>query len=434
MQETDSSQGAGAPIAKPEIGAAPAPGKTKPKWDPKGKRNIFIVGGVVGTAGLMLLGLSLSGRSEHNHEPSRPSSATQAQAYQVVPGGVVVSQSDRDALIKADDARLEAARQQGQSAMGNPIPTNSMSLMPNPAQGAAGQPVVQAAAPQLQPQPQPQAQPQPQPQPQAQAQADQAKLQGLEKQMGMMMSAWGYGDSQAGKGPSSYVRTSQRAQAQSPAQGQGQAAGSNAGQQNHDGDPIVVSSYDQSYGAETLGPIDTDTPGKLRARILTGPLTGAVVVGTARRIGTQGVQFDFTTASFKGKAVKVSAYGVDMQDSGDVVRGDYDARIMQRFVFPVLADGLKAYAGARAQTGTQVIAINVPGSAYGATGATQVPVPSAEQAREAMYSAGAGQVGQILKSGPQDGHITLDVRTQFGIVFEQPVYRSDIEGTPIKAQ
>jgi hypothetical protein len=91
---------------------------------------------------------------------------------------------------------------------------------------------------------------------------------------------------------------------------------------------------------------------------------------------------------------------------------------------------VKAYAGARAQVGTTVIAIPIPGAGGAGivTGGQQTPTPSAEQARNAMYSSGANQVSRALATGPQDGHVTLASGTQIGIVFEESVYQSDLAG------
>lgn len=265
--------------------------------------------------------------------------------------------------------------------------------------------------------------------PQQPAGPDEAKLKGLESQMQRMMSAWGMdGDNGTPRELSTYVREAGKGSGGSVGGQANQQASNSNGNQRPANDVMVVKAYEQPYAGEIMSAADSDTPGKLRARIMSGPLAGAVVVGTAKRIGDKGFQADFTSASINGHTVKISAYAVDGEVSGDLVRGNYDGRYMQRYVFPVLAEGVKAYAGARAQVGTTVIAIPVPGAGGVVTGGQQTPSPTAEQARNAMYSSGANQVSRGLATGPQDGHVTLEPHTQIGIVFEESIYQSDISG------
>ncbi|MBY0240020.1 MAG: hypothetical protein K2X55_11965 [Burkholderiaceae bacterium] len=424
MEPNDNDLQGAIPTSSNSIGGGAAPAPAKPRWDPKGKRNMMIVGGVVGTA-LLLLVLLFAGGG--NREVSKPSSIVQVAADQPVAAGML-SQADRDALKAQENARIAAALSGGQSAVGTQVGAGATTVQTSVHQQANG-PLTQQGEVRLDQRGQQAQQQTSQAAPQQPDGSSEAKSKGLESQMQRVMMAWGMGaDNGAQRGNSTYVREVARsgpaAVGNQPAQ-QGSGGGSNQRPAN---DVMVVKAYDQPYAAEMLSATDSDTPGKLRARISSGPLAGAVVVGVARRIGDQGFQADFTTASINGRTIKVSAYAVDGEVSGDLVRGDYDGRYMQRYVFPVLAEGVKAYAGARAQVGTTVIAIPVPGAGGVVTGGQQTPPPTAEQARNAMYSSGAGQVSRALATGPQDGHVMLAAGTQIGIVFEESIYQSDIPG------
>lgn len=425
MEANETAMPGATPVSSDAIGGAGAgemASQAKPRWDPKGKRNMAIVGGVVLTAGLLLVLLFAGGDS---HEEKKTSAIVEAPADQPVVNGML-SQADREALRAQENARIASALSGGQSAVGT-----GAGAVQTPAIQATQAPLTQQGEMRIDQQDQ-----QP-PMSQAQAQApagpDEAKMRGLESQMNRMMTAWGMGgDNGAQRTLSTYVRE--------PSKGATNAAGGQANQQVNGtsssqrpaNDLMVVKAYEQPYAAEVMSAADSDTPGKLRARITSGPLAGAVVVGGARRIGNQGFQMDFTSASFNGRTIKVAAFAVDGEASGDVVRGDYDGRYMQRYVFPVFAEGVKAYAGARAQVATQVIAIPIPGTGAGGTGVVtggqQIPAPTAEQARNAMYSSGANQVSRALATGPQDGHVTLETGTQIGVVFEESIYQSDLAG------
>lgn len=420
MDSNDTTAPGAAPVSSDAIGGATAePTSSKPRWDPKGKRNMMIVGGVVATAALLLVVLSVGG---DDAEEKKASSVVEAPA-QAIPG-TMLSEADREALRKQENAHIAAALSGGQSAIGSA-----------PAVSPAQTPAIQLQQGEVRLDTQPQQPPiSPNPaaaQQQANVPTNDAKTEALSKQMNQLMDAWGIGGGSGGgqRVLSTYVREPSKASGAASG-GQGAQNQGTQGTQRDSDDVMVIKAYEQPYAAEMISATDSDTPGKLRARIQSGPLAGAVLTGAARRIGTQGFQADFDTASFNGRTFKVVAYGMDGEVAGDVVKGEYNGRYMQRYVFPVLAEGVKAYAGARAQVGTTVIAIPIPGTngAGIVTGGQQTPTPSAEQARNAMYSSGANQVSRALATGPQDGHVTLASGTQIGIVFEESVYQSDLAG------
>lgn len=421
MEQNDNEVLEAAPVARDAIGAGAGAAYVKPRWDPKGKRNMLIVGGVVLFAVALLVLLFAGGRK---NEPKKASSIVEAPPEQPVAGGML-SQADRDALKAQENARIAAALSGGRSAVGTQVGTT-------PTQAPAAQqpnvPAPQQGAVRLDQQQPPISQVHAAPA----AGPDEAKLRGLEQQMQRMMTAWGMGGADGGaqRTFSTYIREPSKGSTATAGQAGQQPNGASMNQQRSPNDLMVVQAYEQPYAAEMMSGADSDTPGKLRARIMSGPLTGAVVTGAARRIGDQGFQADFTSASFRGRTIKIVAYGMDAEASGDVVRGNYDGRYMQRYVFPVFAEGVKAYASARAQVATTVVAIPIAGtgSTGVVTGGTQVPTPTAEQARDAMYAAGANQVSRALATGPQEGHVTLAPKTQIGIVFEESLYQSDLAG------
>lgn len=424
MEANDTPIPGAAPASSASIGGgAPRLVQAKPRWDPKGKRNLIIIGGVIGTALLLLLLLSLGGG---DRDEKKASVIVESKSDQPVVTGML-SEADRAAMAKQENERIAAALTGGQSAVGNQVSAGV--AQPN-MQGAQQPPLTQQGEMRVDQHAQQQAPAAQAPAQSAPAGPDQERLKGLEKQMDSMMTAWGMGQGDGQRSLSTYVRDSRKSGNATDSQG-GQGNTVQASTQRPADDLIFVKAYDMPHAAEMISGADSDTPGKLRARINSGPLAGAVVTGAAHRIGDKGFQADFTSASFNGRTFKISAYGMDGEVGGDIVRGEYDGRYAQRYVFPVLAEGVKAYAGARAQVATQVIAIPIPGTGNGGgivTGGQQIPAPSAEQARNAMYSSGANQVSRALATGPQDGHVTLAPGTQFGLVFEESIYQSDLAG------
>lgn len=427
MQPNDDTTAQGAmPVSSEAIGGGAAPAQVKPRWDPKGRRNMIIIGGVVGVAILMLMLLFLGGKGK---EDKKASVIVEARSDQPAVNGML-SEADRAAISQQENARIAAALSGQQSAVGTAVQPGA--VQPITAQPQANAPFTEQGEVRLNQQQTSQPNGGQAPAPTAPQGPDESKMKGLESQMNSMMAAWGMNAGDGGQRTlSTYVRESRKNGNGASGNQSNQEGGSRVSGQRAANDLMIVKAYDAPAAAEMISGADSDTPGKVRARILSGPLAGAVVVGATRRIGDQGFQADFTTASFNGRTIKVTAYGMDGEEPGDIVRGEYDGRYMQRYVFPVLAEGVKAYAGARAQVGTQVIAIALPGAGTGAvTGAQQTPAPSAEQARNAMYSSGANQVSRALATGPQDGHVLLAPGKQIGIVFEESIYQSDLAGQP----
>lgn len=421
MEANDTPIPGAAPASSASIGGgAPGPVQAKPRWDPKGKRNMIVIGGVIVAALLLLLLLSFGGG---DREEKKASVIVESKSDQPAVTGML-SEADRAAMAKQENERIAAALTGGQSVVGNQVGAGAAQPNVQPAQQPLTQQGEMRVDQHAQQAPAAQAAAQSAP-----AGPDQERLRGLENQMNSMMTAWGMGQGDGQRTLSTYVRDGRKSEGSATQRSQGGSG--QATTQRPANDLMVVKAYDMPHAAEMISGADSDTPGKLRARINSGPLAGAVVTGAAQRIGDKGFQADFTSASFNGRTFKISAYGMDGEVGGDIVRGEYDGRYMQRYVFPVLAEGVKAYAGARAQVGTQVIAIPIPGAGNGSgivTGGQQTPPPSAEQARNAMYSSGANQVSRALATGPQEGHVTLAPGTQFGIVFEESIYQSDLAG------
>ncbi|RLM50077.1 hypothetical protein DVK02_17515, partial [Halobellus sp. Atlit-31R] len=171
------------------------------------------------------------------HEAKKDSVVVEAPADQVV-GSTMLSEADRRALKDQENARIAAALSGGQSAVGTQV-------------GAGG-----VHTPAIQPQPpltqqgemridqQGQQPPMSHVQPQAPAEADQAKVQGLEKQMERIMTAWGMDAAGGQRTLSTYVREPNKASGASDAQGGQQSAGGTTSQRPAN-DLMIVKAYEQ---------------------------------------------------------------------------------------------------------------------------------------------------------------------------------------------
>lgn len=382
--------------------------KQKPKWDPKGKKHLLFIAGVVVAAILILILLPKTAP-----EIEKPSHIPEvAQTNQ--PGVQSVDEAQHQARLEA--ARIEQARKDGKSAV-EQVASSPASIDQNvtdiakPERGYS-QPtgLGSGQADQVHNESQ------------SKSESDARAIAGIKDQMITMQKNWGLGAESKTDGVREYTRRIQTSNQSNSSSTQNNMTQGGSG--NDTASKVLISAFETVFTAEALNTINSDHQSILRARILTGPLAGAVISGGGKKI-EEGVQLNFTTASLNGKVFKISAMGIDEKTSSDIVEGRYDGRYAQRFVFPILAEGVRAYAAARAQTGTTLLAINLPGSTNGGVG-VQTPAPNAEQARNAMIAATANSTAQALSKGPTDGLVTIPIKQTFGIVFLDPVYESEV--------
>lgn len=200
MDSNDTTAPGAAPVSNDAIGGAAAePTSSKPRWDPKSKRNMMIVGGVVVTAATLLVLLSAGG---DDGEERKASSVVEAPA-QPIPA-TMLSEADREELRKNENARIAEALSGGQSAIGN---APAVSQVQTPAIQQQGDVRLDT-----QPQQPPISQSQAPAQAQADTSPDRARTEALSKQMNQLMDAWGIGGGSGGQRVlSSYVREPSKA-------------------------------------------------------------------------------------------------------------------------------------------------------------------------------------------------------------------------------
>lgn len=394
------------PPASSEIGGigggAAAP--VKAKWDIKGRRNLIMVGCVIGVAVLLML-LMFMGEDKS------------VQKTSVIPEAAhfnergMISSEDRSAITASEKSRLEIARLSGDSAIEAPVENPSVfNSTQKPSAPIRVEEKLAAGNPPEQQQPV--------------RTRDEGRLRAMTDQVTQQMTGWGMLGVAGNDGAHTYIREVNKTNASQAAQ-----AGVQATIVNDTASAIIVEAFEKAYSAQTISTFDSDTPGTIRARLLTGPLAGAVLTGAAQRMG-EGAHFAFTVASYKGKSFKINAEGRDEKTSSDVVEGNYNGRYAQRFVFPILAEGIKAYSTARAQTGTQVVVIPVAGiNGSSGVGAQQTPPASSEQARQAMLAASADATAKALATTNQQPQVVVEMRKTIGILFLESVYESDLAGS-----
>jgi intracellular multiplication protein IcmE len=373
------------------------------------RRNLVIIGGVLvaTVVGVVVLFMSRSsGSSDGKGAADLHAINTQPTGNgQSNPQGV--SPATRDMLQKAQLEEAEAARRKGQSyvpadQMGAPI-----KVEPQGAQGANGQfvPNAQTGAQPIQVSEQ-------------ERRRDDMRQKGLEAQIKALLGA-----TVVGEAPTRVEFKT--AGAAAAANGNGSVTGQQRQQdggaaQAPDQGPVVVDAL-EIFAGSTASPMDTYKTGWASARINSGRLQGAYLIGNATMID-EGLQVVYTAMRWNGKTYKVDAIALDESEATNAVSADLDHRYMQRYVMPVLMAAVGGYTTARAQTGSQVVATT--------TGVSiSQPAPTKEQAINAGEAAATGIAQRAVdKEAQMPIRASLPANSPIGIMFRQPLRMTD-QGT-----
>lgn len=193
------------------------------------------------------------------------------------------------------------------------------------------------------------------------------------------------------------------------------ASGQSAGFGNQAPPQALLTDALEIYGAETLSPVDTDGTSYVSARITSGKLNGAFLIGNVR-LANENVETTFTQMRFNGKTYPIQAIALDQQTATNALEGNIDRKILQRYVMPVGLAVVQGFATAKAQVAQTSNAVS------GAGIITNVPAPTTEQARNAGVAKGLDILGQrINQQANQPIAVTLNPYHAIGIMFMQPV-------------
>ncbi|MDM7322258.1 MAG: DotG/IcmE/VirB10 family protein [Gammaproteobacteria bacterium] len=173
--------------------------------------------------------------------------------------------------------------------------------------------------------------------------------------------------------------------------------------------------------AELLSPVETEKTSFASAKIVSGPLAGGTLYGTAQMVADQGVHIRFNRlllngASYTG-SYTVNAVALDPAVSHDTLSADVDRKIFERYVLPVFGAAASAYLRAKAQP-AQTLVLGTS-----ATGVSQVIQPE-YQTKQAAAQGLASGVEQLLSeysSARAKPSATIPAGAPIGVLFLDPV-------------
>ena len=343
------------------------------------------------------------------------------------------------AIKEEEQARIERAKQTGESVIPSPIGTASNDALTVPQAPEPGaqdpltawrkeaesrrlameqqvmadeEPEESAPAPEVVPMVQPV-----RPQQQA-ARVDPEAPKRLAAQMRVIMAAQAPALSRAAAitaVPSGYTLKKQ-AEAEAKLQ-QAQMAGLGL-QQNADGtttaapavDKVIVSAGSIIYG-QLMNQLNSDLPGPVLVSLLSGPFAGG------RAIGQLEVRQEYLVLTFNkvikdGVVYQVEGVALDEETTLTGHRSDIDRHYFTRIILPAAAEFLTGYAAAVAETGTSTTTDGGGGQVQ------ETPEPDGEEQVYAGMEEAADQVSEILdEEAERPITVHLDKGTTLGILF-----------------
>lgn len=156
------------------------------------------------------------------------------------------------------------------------------------------------------------------------------------------------------------------------------------------------------------------------AEVVSGPQTGALLSGTARVVD-EGIEIKLTQARFGSEPYAIQAIGLDGQTSDQILNGSVDRKLFQRYVIPISVAAAQGFFTAKALTGSAVVGLNVGGSS-GVVAGVQTPPPSTQQAVAAGLGAGMGVLAaDAAKQAAVPIVVALPAQSPMGVLFTSEV-------------
>lgn len=321
----------------------------------------------------------------------------------------------QEMVAKMDDRRTEAALQSGGSVQPLAANTASNLIQTKPGVDGAAQAPAPTPVPQYQqvvPTPAPQYQQVVQYQGTPQA-ADPVHQRMIENAQAYLLSL----EAGRAKGLQVFQVSSSEVKPDSTA-GANMVAGANpgTGAAGPSAQPTVATSRTlipagTIYSARIESAVNTDLNGEFAATLVTGPYTGAQLVGVSKLVGeAASLQFKSLSLPGRGITISISAIALDAVSREAGTATDVDRKLLVKYGLKPLAAGIAA---AGKIIGTAGTSINVNGS----TVATTTPEITGSTTRDVMLGAAAEQVSQDANAFNTTPTVRVAPGTVVGIFF-----------------
>lgn len=203
------------------------------------------------------------------------------------------------------------------------------------------------------------------------------------------------------------------------APGAGPENGEFDGEVEEDEGELIIPAGEIEY-AQLIIEANSDVPGPVLALLMSGPLKGS------KLLGTFSVQNDYLTLQFntlvhEDETYDISAIALDPDTSLPGMATEVDHRYLQRILLPAAAAFVEGFADAIAQTDATSITIDTSGSATSTT-QSDVDLDTEEEVALGVKEAGE-EVRDILDEMSDDVEVLVKIHagTPMGVLFTDEV-------------
>lgn len=374
-----------------------APAGAKKRLDPGFSRNMKIIGGVLGGALLLVIGVVIFAGGDDGSQTRKSrvelGSPTTTDAGQPSP-------AMQQMIADQQKAEAEAAARAGRTYIPPDTIGQTVPVAPVPVAQPLPQSTYQTAAVAVGVNQQ------------AVAESDARRREGLERQLRALMD---------GAPNEAVARERIEADASETARPTAQRTASNGAPATNNGrvspsDAETVIPGLEIVAAELASDLTVPANATVFASAIVnaGPARGAFLIGQARVID-EALEVTFKQMRLGDKVYPVDAIVLDQETAASAVAGSVDRRLLQRFVIPVALATAKGFFAAKAQTGSVAVAV-------GDAAAITTPPSTAEQARSAGISEGLDIAQQeVQRMAQKPIVVSAPKRTAVGILFRAPV-------------
>ena len=174
--------------------------------------------------------------------------------------------------------------------------------------------------------------------------------------------------------------------------------------------------------AQLLTEANTDSPGPVLAQILAGPLKGSRILGTFAE-QTELLTLSFDTLVYEDESLGVDAVALDPETTLPGMATEVDHRYFKRVILPAAAAFVEGMTEAISESGLTTVTVE------GDTVAEETEETDTEQEVAAGFNELGEELGEILDEIADETEILIRIEagTPIGVLFLEPVVRGGEE-------
>ena len=172
--------------------------------------------------------------------------------------------------------------------------------------------------------------------------------------------------------------------------------------------------------AQLLTEANTDAPGPVLAEIMSGPLKGNRILGTFEE-QNELLTLSFDTIVYEEESLTIDAVALDPETTLPGMATEVDHRYFQRIVLPAAAAFVEGMASAISESGLTTVTVE------GDTVAEETEDTDTEQEVAAGVEEAGQEIGEILDDLADDVEVLVRIEagTPIGVLFLEPVTRDE---------